>query len=413
MIDDFADSGRTILDRCDEFAQFTEEPDRLTRSYGSPALAAAMARAADWMSEAGLSVRRDAAGNLIGRLAAADPGAPTLLLGSHLDSVRDAGKYDGPLGVLTALAALDRARAQGPFPFHVDVVAFADEEGLRFRTAYLGSRAFAGAFDPALLELTDAAGIALREACLAAGGDPEALAAGVARPERLLGYVEAHIEQGPTLESLDVPVGVVSTIAGQTRVNATFRGEAGHAGTVRMMHRRDALSGAAEFVLAAERQARGKAGLYITVGHLVVSPGASNVIPGEVRLTADVRSANDGVRERALVELRAAATDIASRRRLELDWRVVPGNAAVPMDRELTQRLANAIDACGYPVHHLPSGAGHDAVMLARLCPVAMLFVRCKGGVSHNPAESVSAEDAAATVAVLARFLDDARTSLS
>ena len=395
-----------VMARCDRLAACTEEPGTITRSYGSPALGEAMALVEGWMREAGLETRRDAVGNLLGRLPAADPDAPVLVLGSHLDSVRDAGRYDGPLGVLTAVEAVGRVAASGRRrATALEVAAFADEEGLRFQTAYLGSRGYAGSFDPSHLDLVDAAGVSLREACSAAGGDPEALSSGAPPPTDLAGYVEVHIEQGPALERLGAPLAVVSAIAGQSRIGVTFTGEAGHAGTVAMDLRRDALLGAAELALAAEALAFGLPELVATVGELVVSPGASNVIPGGVRLSLDVRSPADRTRETAVATLHRRARAIAAQRGLDLSWRAGHGNPAVPMDPALSTRLADAVAAAGFPVHHLPSGAGHDAVVLAAVCPVAMLFVRCKGGISHNPAEAVAEADVAAALAVVDRFL--------
>lgn len=403
---DLASRTTQVLARCEELAAFSEDADAITRPYGSDALAGTIARVETWMHEAGLATRRDAAGSLIGRLPAASPAAPTFLLGSHLDSVRDAGRYDGPLGVLAALSAVEAIASRPGLPLAFEVVAFADEEGLRFGTAYLASAAFVGAFDPAWLNLTDANGISLREACAALGGDPEALARGLPPPAGLLGYLELHIEQGPELEALGTPVAVVSAIAGQSRIAVGLRGEAGHAGTVPVHRRRDALAGAAEVVLAVERLARATPRLVATIGELEISPGASNVIPGAARLTIDVRSPDDVVREAAIAALHRSTVEIAERRRLGLEWDVRPGNPAVAMDPALSERLAAAVTACGLHVHRLPSGAGHDAVMLAKVCPVAMLFVRCAGGISHNPAEAVAVEDVAAALSVLDAFLD-------
>ncbi len=392
---------RTILDQCDALAACTEESGRITRGYGSPALAEAIALADAWMTAAGLETRRDAAGNLIGRRPASDADAPVLILGSHIDSVRDAGRYDGPLGVLLALAVAEHLVPAEPLPFHLDVVAFSDEEGLRFHTTYLGSRALAGCFDPVLLEAADPDGITLADACRALGGDPGSLAQCTA-PGNLLGYIEAHIEQGPMLEILDAPLAVVSAIAGQTRIALGFSGTAGHAGTVAMQLRRDALAAASEFVLAAETLARETEGLLATVGDLRVLPGASNVIPGETRLTLDVRSPEDPVRERAVAMLEETARAIADNRSLGFAWQEIQSNPAVPMDPGLSAALAAGIAAGGHPVHRLPSGAGHDAVMMANACPVAMLFIRCEGGVSHNPAEAVTEHDVTAAYVALA-----------
>lgn len=392
--------------RCDALAPISEEPDRLTRRYGTPALRRTQDAVAGWMTAAGLATRRDAVGNLIGRLEGADPSAGTLLLGSHLDSVRDAGKYDGPLGVLVALAAVEGVVARGDrLPFAIELPAFADEEGLRYGTAYLGSSAYTGALDPANLATVDSDGVPLADAIRAFGGDPDAIRAEHPPSRDLLGYVEVHIEQGPTLEAMDLPVGVVSAIAGRNQIHAAFAGEAGHAGTVAMDRRRDALAAAAELVLAAEEIARGTDQLVATVGRIAAEPGAANVIPGRARLTIDLRHPDEAVRAEARRRLRDRAESIAERRRVDLSWDVVNDNGAVAMDPALAGLLARAVEDAGYIVHRLPSGAGHDPVMLAPVCPVAMLFVRCAGGVSHNPAESVTTQDVAAAIDVLDRLL--------
>jgi len=397
--------------RCDELAACSEETDRITRPYGSAALVAAMEQVARWMELAGMAPRRDAIGNLRGRYGGSDPNAPALLLGSHLDSVRDAGRYDGPLGVLVATATVERLhRARRRLPFPIEIAAFADEEGLRFQTAYLGSKAVAGTFDHALLDRCDASGISLRQAILAFGGDADAIPGAALRPGEAFAYVETHIEQGPHLESVGLPLGVVTAIAGQTRVVLAFRGEAGHAGTVDMTLRRDPLPAAAEFILAGERMARETPGLVATVGQVDVAPGASNVIPGLVTLSLDVRHPDDAVRREAVCALEHDAREIASRRRLGVEWRVVQEQCAVPCDPSLSSSLERAIAAAGLPVERLASGAGHDAVVMSAVVPVAMLFVRCKGGVSHNPAESVQAPDAAAAIDALDRLLDELAT---
>lgn len=360
-----------------------------------------------WMREAGLDVRVDAIGNLRGRLASISSHGPALLLGSHLDSVRDAGRYDGPLGVLVALSVVERLRGESRgLPFPVDVIAFADEEGLRFQSTYLGSRALAGTFDPKMLDLPDANGITLRQAVVEFGGNPEAIPGAALGPDEVFGYVEAHIEQGPHLEAIDAPVGVVSAIAGQSRVAVTFRGSAGHAGTVAMGLRRDALPATAEFILAVERIARETPHLVATVGQLNVSPGASNVIPGLVQLTLDVRHPEDAVRGAALREMVSMAREIAGSRSLQLEWDVRMEQPATACDGTLTASLADAADARSTPAARLHSGAGHDAVALASVVPVTMLFIRCAGGISHHPAESVTTGDVAVAIDVLDRFLD-------
>src|SRR4051794_4566710 len=401
-------TARRVLERCDELAACSEEPGRITRRFATPALRAAGELVLGWMAAAGLETRRDAAGNVVGRLAAGAPAAapaPVLVLGSHLDSVPDAGRYDGPLGVLAALACVERLTAAGQrLPFTLEVAGFADEEGARFGTAYLGSATYAGRFDPTWPRRTDAEGVRLDEAVRAAGDDPDALAQ-VRPPTPLLGYLELHIEQGPVLEAEGLPVGLVTGIAGQTGVGVALAGVAGHAGTVPMGLRRDALAGAAELVLAVEGQARATPGLVATVGRLSVSPGGANVIPGRVELTIDVRHATDAEREGAVARLQGAAAALAARRGLELSW-TARGHDAVSFPPDLTEPLARAIQACGVPLRRLPSGAGHDAALLAHLGPAAMLFVRCRGGISHNPAESVEEADVAVALDVLSRTID-------
>jgi len=386
--------------RCAHLALISEEPGRLTRSYASPAMAEANALVAGWMGEAGLAARMDPAGNLVGRRAG-PPGAPVLLLGSHLDTVRDAGAFDGPLGIVVALEALHRLSGL-ELPFAIDLYAFADEEGLRYGTAYLGSRAVAGTFDPLVLDLVDAGGIRLGDALRVFGGDPGALGAASRRGEDLLGYVEVHIEQGPVLEELGAPVGVVSAIAGGTRAQVTFTGRAGHAGTVPMALRRDALAGAAEWALEVEAAGRARGGLVATVGRLDADPGAINVVAGRARALLDVRHADDAARSEAVGLLRARAEAIAAARGLSVGWQELLDAPAVAMDAGLTERLRAAAGPAA-PV--LGSGAGHDAVALAALCPVGMLFVRCAGGISHHPDESVSEGDAGRAVEVLETFL--------
>jgi allantoate deiminase len=395
-----------VMSRCDTLAGFSEEPGRLTRRFATAALRQACAAVEEWMRAAGMTARRDAIGNIIGRYEADRPGAKTLLLGSHLDSVRDAGRYDGPLGVLIALACVQHLHDQGRrLPFAIEVYGFADEEGVRYHTAYLGSQVVAGTFDPADLALTDADGIPMAEAIRAFGGAPEQLAGARRTGDDLLGYCEVHIEQGPVLEAHNLPVGMVSAIAGQSRFDLTFTGMAGHAGTVPMELRQDALCAAAEFILATEVLARTTPRLVATVGQIQAQPGASNVIPGVTTLSLDVRHQDDGARERACSKLHAQAAQIAAARRVKLGWRPVQASRAITCDPALTRLLAQSIDALDYTTLALPSGAGHDGVIMSKLTAIAMLFVRCKGGISHHPAESVAVEDVGVAIDVLGRFL--------
>ncbi len=379
-----------VMRRCDALGKISEEPGRLTRTFASPAMRRANKLVGSWMREAGLEVREDAAFNLLGRWESKKRGAKTFLLGSHLDTVRNAGKYDGPLGVLTAIAVVQLLRERGlQLPFNLEVVGFSDEEGVRYHTTYLGSRSLAGT---------------LRVADLTHIEEKQIIKARRPRGE-FLGYAEVHIEQGPVLEQNDLPVGVVTAIAGQSRLQLEFHGVAGHAGTVPMKLRQDALAGAAEFILAVESIATARAESLGTVGKLTVAHGASNVIPGHVMLTLDVRDQNDSHRVAVVRALRAKAKVIAKQRGLKLTWTPVQQAAAVPCDKILTQFFSKCVARRGLKVLKLPSGAGHDAVALSEICPVAMLFIRCKGGISHNPAESVKTTDVAPAIGVLADFV--------
>ena len=381
---------KLVMLRCDALGKISEEPGKLTRTFASPAMRRANKLVGSWMCAAGLQVREDAAFNLLGRWESKKRGAKTFLLGSHLDTVRDAGKYDGPLGVLTALAAVQSLRERGVnLPFNLEVVGFSDEEGVRYHTTYLGSRALAGT-----LTAADLAHIAEKQIIKARRNKKE-----------FLGYAEVHIEQGPVLEKNNLPLGVVTAIAGQSRLQVEFHGIAGHAGTVPMKNRRDALAGAAEFILAVESTASARAETVATVGKLTVAHGASNVIPGHVMLTLDVRDQIDSRRRAAVNSLRTKAKAIAKRRGLKLTWTSVQQAAAVPCDEALTQIFSKCVAQRGLKVLKLPSGAGHDAAALSAICPVAMLFVRCQGGISHNPAESVKTADVASAIGVLADFI--------
>jgi len=399
-------SAYIVMERCDILGSFSEESGRLTRRFATPPMKQVNETVAAWMRATGMTVHVDAIGNLVGRYEAADPGARTLLLGSHLDTVPNAGKYDGPLGVMVALACIERLHMRRErLPFAIEVLGFADEEGVRYRCAYLGSSVVAGIFPSQLLELEDSDGITMAEAIRNFGGDPAALKTVKRQPNDILGYCEVHIEQGPVLEATAVPVGVVSAIAGQSRLSATFTGEAGHAGTVPMTLRRDALCAAAEFVLVVESYARTIPGLVATVGQLAIQPGASNVIPNDVTLSVDVRHQDDAIRERACQWLRHQTLRIAQERHLTANWQILQERCTVSCAPSLKDTLAQAIEEQGYPVHILPSGAGHDGVMLSVITEIALLFVRCYKGISHHPTESVTEGDVAVAIEVLERFL--------
>jgi allantoate deiminase len=410
---------RTVLERCDLLAGCSEEAGRLTRRFATPALDEARALVDAWMREAGLDTRRDPLGNLFGRRPGG--GGRALMLGSHIDTVRDAGRYDGPLGVLVAIACAERLR-ETDLPFALEVAAFADEEGVRYGTGYLGSSVPAGRFDPLWLERVDADGTPLADAVRGWGGDPGAIAGGALRPEELIGYAEVHIEQGPVLDARSLAVGVVTGIAGQTRARVTFTGRAGHAGTTPMAGRRDALAAAAEWIAAVEAEARAERhgpadgpaadrggpgdGLLATVGEILAEPGAPNVIPGRVTASLDVRHAEDPVREDAVAAMREHAARIAAARGLDAAWDEIQSTPAVPCSPELTDQLSEAAADAGHDAPRLASGAGHDAAMMATITPVAMLFVRCAGGVSHHPDESVRAGDVDVAIDVTTRFVE-------
>ncbi|WP_418158363.1 allantoate amidohydrolase [Benzoatithermus flavus] len=395
------------MDRLDTLAGFTDEPGRLTRLYLSPAHKAAALQVRQWMAEAGMAAAIDAIGNVAGRYEAAEPGRPALLLGSHIDTVRDAGRYDGNLGVVAAIEAVAELHRRGErLPYVIEVIAFGDEEGVRFPTTLSGSRAIAGTFDPASLASRDAEGTSLEQALRSFGGDPAAIPALARRRERVLGYVELHIEQGPVLESLNLPVGVVTAINGASRFTIEVTGTAGHAGTVPMDLRQDALAAAAEMILAVERRAKGaEPGLVATVGRIEARPGAPNVIPGQVAFTLDVRAPADQDRHKAVEDLAAAFATCAARRRVRMKLDKTYDEPAVTCAPWLVGQLAAAVERAGVRPHLLPSGAGHDGLAMVALCDVAMLFVRCAGGISHNPAEAITAEDADVAVAVLLDFL--------
>jgi allantoate deiminase len=381
----------------------SEEADRLTRPFATESMRRANEVVTGWMRNAGMTVRRDHIGNLRARYEGSRPGPP-LLLGSHLDSVRDAGKYDGPLGVLVAIEAVQRLRDHHrQLPFPIEVLAFADEEGLRFGASYLGSRALAGRLGEDDLRRADAEGVTMAEAIRGFGGDPVKVGEDRWSGERPLGYLEVHIEQGPVLESLGLPVGVVSAIAGQSRFEITVTGEAGHAGTVPMDRRHDALTAASEVVLAVEAEANRNDQMVATIGRLEVEPGAANVIPGRVTFTLDVRHPTDAVREDASRAMLSAARDTGRRRGIDVEIRPVSDRAAVACSPRM---IALLLDAAGAGAIQLPSGAGHDAVYMSELTEIGMLFVRCKGGVSHHPAESVEAADVGVAIDVLGRCLE-------
>jgi len=355
----------------------------------------------------------DAIGNVCGRYEGDRPGLPCLMLGSHYDTVRDAGKWDGPLGLISAISCVADLNKRGRrLPFAIEVTGFADEEGVRYASTLLGSRAVAGTFDESVLNGRDEAGVSMREAMIAFGLDPDHIGAAARARRELLAYIELHIEQGPVLEKEGLPVGVVSAIAGATRLAARLTGMAGHAGTVPMALRRDALSGAAEAICAIEEFCRtDEGGLVGTVGYIHATPGATNVIPGTVSFTMDIRAPTDVHRSRAVTDIVRRIEAIAKRRDLALQVDVTHENRTVPCAPWLKSQVAEAIAAGGFPVFELPSGAGHDGMAMIDIADVGMIFVRCRGGISHHPDEHVELADADAGARVLLRLIENFRTS--
>lgn len=383
-----------VIERCEALAQISDRPDGITRLYLSPTYREGLRLVEQWMQVAGMSTWVDAAGNQWGRFAAADPDAPVLMIGSHLDTIPNAGKFDGILGVVCGIEVVARLQAAGKtLPFHIDVVGFGDEEGVRFPISMLGARAVCGQWQPQWLELADAAGVTVRDALRSCGLDPSKIGEASRVNDRLLGYWEVHMEQGPVLEQESLPIGVVSAIAGACRSRIRFTGEAGHAGTVPMNLRQDALNAAAEFALSVERFAIAE-GMVGTVGQFNVQPGAVNVIPATAECSLDLRSIDDAVLARVLSEIQATSRAASTRRGVAVDWDVYHRAEARHCAPHFIALFEQAVAKLGVPVRVLPSGAGHDAMLMANITDMAMLFVRCKGGISHHPGEFVSADDA-------------------
>jgi allantoate deiminase len=398
--------GITVMKRLDELARFSSEPDALTRLYLSPQHKAAALQVLAWMGEAGLSSYIDAVGNVVGRYEGVKPGLPALLLGSHIDTVRNAGKYDGNLGVVTAIQAVAALNNRDErLPFAIEIIAFGDEEGVRFPVTLTGSRTLAGILEPAALDAEDADGISIRKALQEFGCNLFKIPEVARRKDEVLGYLEVHIEQGPVLEAENIPVGIVTAIAGASRFQIEVKGVAGHAGTVPMHLRHDALAAAAEMVLAVERIGLETDDLVATVGRIEAIPGAVNVIPSGARFTLDIRSASDRVRGTSIAKLERELGSIAERRGVGLRLAKSYDAGAATCAPWLIEQLEAAVSSAGTRPLRLVSGAGHDGLAMGALCPIAMLFVRCKGGISHNPAEAITAEDVDVAVRVLNEFL--------
>ncbi|MBV8456993.1 MAG: allantoate amidohydrolase [Acetobacteraceae bacterium] len=399
-------AGHIVMARLDELARFSAEPGALTRLYLSTEHKAAALQVQAWMHEAGMAAHIDPVGNVVGRYEGREPGLPALLLGSHIDTVRNAGKYDGCFGVMAAIQAVTALYAEGErLPFAVEVIAFGDEEGVRFPVTLTGSRAIAGTLNAAALDAKDTNGISIREALQQFGSNPFEIPSVSRRQAEVLGYVELHIEQGPVLEAEGLPVGVVTAIAGASRLMAEVAGTAGHSGTVPMVLRHDALAAAAEMILAVEQVGRSTEDLVATVGRVEAIPGAVNVIPGRTRFTIDVRCPSDAVRTAAIARIQRELEAIAVGRGVGLRLARSYDEAAATCAAWLIDQLSAAVARSGIKPRRLPSGAGHDGLAMVALCPTGMLFVRCAGGISHDPAEAMTNDDADIAVRVLIDFL--------
>jgi len=382
-----------VIARCRKLASFSEGPGGTRRTFLSPPMRDCHREVSSWMKALGMTVSIDAVGNLRGFYSAASPAAPRLLVGSHLDTVPNAGAFDGILGVVLAVVLVESLDGL-KLPFGIEVIGFSEEEGVRFGIPFIGSRALVGRVDEQLFARRDANGISVRKAIQDFGLNPNDISK-AALSDDVLGYIEFHIEQGPVLESLGRPLGVVEAIVGQNRLEFTFSGQANHAGTTPMNLRRDALAAAAEWIVAVENTARQTPGVAATVGFLEAKPGATNVIAGEVRATLDIRHASDRARTEALDELIRQAESIAARRGVTAKWRTLLAQLAVAMDPFLTEQIEHAVRKAACEPYRMASGAGHDAMILAEQIPAAMIFLRTPGGISHDPAESVHLDDVA------------------
>lgn len=392
-----------IIERCRELSRITDVPGQTTRLFLSPATRDAHTLVLRWMREAELQCRVDNAGNLRG-VRIAPQAAGRAVLFSHIDTVPNAGAFDGPLGVALAIEAL-AFTAEKPLPFTVEVIAFSEEEGVRFGFPFFGSMAVTGRVVPATLERRDAKGISVTEALYGFGLRPQNIPQSCTLAADVFAALEVHIEQGPVLEAKDLSVGVVERIVGQSRFELTFTGQANHAGTTPMNLRHDALAAAAQWITEVERYAANYEQLVATVGQLEVSPGAVNVVPGSVRATLDVRHPKDESRHAAVANLLIKAELASAKRAVRVSAKAMSKEAAVPMNRDLTLALQQAAERAGYQAHAMFSGAGHDAMILAPHVPTTMLFVRSPGGLSHHPDEAVRAEDVEAALATVIEFL--------
>lgn len=399
------ETAREVIRRCRVLAKYSEEPAYTTRTFLSEPMRRVHTDVATWMTSAGMAVSIDAAGNIRGLYPAAAADNPRLFIGSHLDTVPRAGAFDGVLGVMIGIALVDTLRGHR-FPFSIEVIGFSEEEGVRFGVPFIGSRALVGSVDEELLSRVDANGISVRDAIRGFGLDAGAIATARVN-EPALGYLEVHIEQGPVLDRLGLSLGVVNAIAGQTRADVSFAGASGHAGTTPMSARADALAGAAEWVVRVETEGKAAPSLVATVGRIDARPGAANVIAGHCAASLDVRHVDDEVRAAAVSRLQDAAFEIATRRGLDVSWQTRLDQPAVAMTPALIVALTRAVERSGAAVLQMPSGAGHDAMIVAEHMPAAMLLIRSPGGISHHPDEGVSGYDVAAALAAGRQFFNE------
>ena len=399
---EFSDAAALVMARCEALGSLSQNPSCLDRRYLTEQHKLANQLTSGWMIEAGMTTWQDSVGNIWGRYTSAVPNAPRLIIGSHLDTVPNGGKYDGMLGVVAPVTLMAMFSGEGrQFPFHIDIVGFCDEEGTRFGTTLLGSRALTGKWQDEWRRLIDEDGISLEDAMKNFGLDFDAINSATIAQTDLLGYLELHIEQGPLLEQENLPVGVVNAIAGAKRFSLTVTGMAGHAGTVPMSMRHDALCASAEMILAVESISQQRPGVVATVGKIENAPNGVNVISGRCQFSLDIRSEEDPLRDAALAEILQKINDIAVLRNVELKIEQTHSAPAVHCDSALQNTLLKGVTEAGIVPKVLASGAGHDAMAMAEICPAAMLFTRCKGGISHHPAESITTDDVAASLAVM------------
>jgi len=406
-MEEFEERTARILVRINELAGYSEDLQCLTRTFGSPAFIEAGKKVFMWMTQAGLHTSIDNIGNIRGRLVSADKKAKTFIIASHIDTVADAGKFDGTLGVIMGLDLVENLiKSKTAIPFNIELIAFSDEEGVRFHSTYLGSKVVAGTFDMNILNKKDAEGITLNEVVKFIGGDVGKIRGDAISPQEISGYFEIHIEQGPILFERNIPAAVVTAIAGQARIELHFKGVAGHAGTVPMNMRNDALCAAAECILQIESIAIAQKNKVVaTVGKVAIRNAASNVIPGDVTCSLDIRNEDEKILEEAMQKIKQVCETVCNNRAIIFEWELIQSAKPVACDERMNQLLEKAISDSGYEMIKLVSGAGHDAVAIAAIAPVAMMFVRCYKGISHNPLENVAPADIKASLVIAEKFI--------